>query len=110
MLDLADVSALFGFCVILAYLWRAQGTREIALRATRQHLKLQQLSLLDDHVALRAVWLKRNKSGAISLWRRYIFEFTATGHERYKGCVITLGNRIETIELEPHRFPNDTVH
>ena len=60
MLDLFDVTALFGFCAVLAYFWRAQGTREIALR--------------------------------------------------YKGCVITLGNRIESFELEPHRFPDDILH
>jgi hypothetical protein len=110
MLDLFDVTALFGFCAVLAYFWRAQGTREIALRATRQHLKQQQLSLLDGNVALRAVWCKRNRQGELKLWRRYIFEFTATGHERYKGCVITLGNRIESFELEPHRFPDDILH
>lgn len=110
MLDLFDVTALFGFFALLAYFWRAQGTREIALRATRKHLELQQLALLDDHVALRAIWFKRNSNGEFSLWRRYIFEFTATGHERYKGCVITLGNKIESYELEPHRFPNDIIH
>ncbi len=110
MLDLFDVTALFGFCAILGYFWRAQGTREIALRATRQHLQQQQLSLLDDNVALRAVWFKRNRQGELKLWRRYIFEFTATGHERYKGCVITLGNRVENFQLEPHRFPDDILH
>lgn len=110
MLDLLDVASLFGFCAILAYFWRAQRTREIALRATRQHLQQQQLSLLDGNVALRAVWFKRNRQGELKLWRRYIFEFTATGHERYKGCVITLGNRVETYQLEPHRFPDDILH
>jgi hypothetical protein len=110
MLDLKDVTLLFGFCGILAYFWRAQGTREMALRATRKHLKQQQLQLLDDNVALRAIWLKRNQHGQLTLWRRYVFEFTATGHERYKGCVITLGNRIESFDLEPHRFPDDVLH
>jgi hypothetical protein len=110
MLDLFDVAALFGFCTVLAYFWRAQGTRELALRATRQHLQQQQLSLLDDHVALRAVWFKRNRKDEFQLWRRYTFEFTTTGHERYKGCVITLGNRIEGFELSPHRFPEDILH
>ena len=110
MLDLADLTLLFGFFALLAYFWRAQGTRETALRATRIHLQQQQLLLLDDLVALRAVWFKRNRKGEFSLWRRYVFEFTATGHERYKGTVITLGNRVESFDLEPHRFPDDLLH
>ncbi|MDF1693184.1 MAG: DUF3301 domain-containing protein [Zhongshania sp.] len=110
MFDLGDLTLTFCFFGVLAYFWRAQGTRELALRATRKHLDQQQLQLLDGHVALRAVWCKRDANGQIKLWRRYIFEFTATGHERYKGQVVTLGNRIEGFELEPHRFPNDIIH
>ncbi len=110
MFDLGDLTLTFAFIGLLAYFWRAQGTREIALRATRKHLSQQQLQLLDGHVALRAVWFKRNSHGQIKLWRRYNFEFTATGHERYKGQVVTLGNCIEGFELEPHRFPDDVIH
>ncbi len=110
MFDLGDLTALFVFLGVLAYFWRAQGTRELALRATRKHLKEQQLQLLDGNVALRALWCKRDANGQIKLWRRYIFEFTATGHERYKGQVVTLGNHIEGFELEPHRFPDDVIH
>ncbi len=110
MFDLGDLTALFIFLGVLAYFWRAQGTRELALRATRKHLKEQQLQLLDGNVALRALWCKRDANGQIKLWRRYIFEFTATGHERYKGQVVTLGNHIEGFELEPHRFPDDVIH
>lgn len=110
MFDLGDLTALFIFLGVLAYFWRAQGTRELALRATRKHLKEQQLQLLDGNVALRALWCKRDAHGQIKLWRRYIFEFTATGHERYKGQVVTLGNHIEGFELEPHRFPDDVIH
>ncbi|MFT4917461.1 MAG: hypothetical protein ACI8RU_000069 [Zhongshania aliphaticivorans] len=110
MFDLGDLTLSFCFFGLLAYFWRAQGTRELALRATRKHLEQQQLQLLDGHVALRAVWCKRDTNGQIKLWRRYIFEFTATGHERYKGQVVTLGNRVEGFELEPHRVPNDIIH
>ena len=36
--------------------------------------------------------------------RRWQFEFSVTGGERYTGTVITLGMRILSFELPPHRF------
>jgi hypothetical protein len=38
------------------------------------------------------------------VWRRFLFDFTSTGEERYTGRIIMLGQRIQHMELEPHRF------
>ena len=42
--------------------------------------------------------------GQIRVWRRFMFDFTSTGEERYSGRVVMLGQRILHMELDPHRF------
>lgn len=105
MLSLTDLSFITLLCALLVMWWRAQHTREMALAATHRALQAQQLRLLDDNVALRSLWFKRDRAGKLCLWRRYNFEFTVSGHERYQGFIVTLGNRVETIHLPPHRIP-----
>lgn len=109
-LGLLDIVVFTLACLVLVYLWRAQLTREIALRATRRYLKEQQLQLLDENVALKAVWLKRDQQQRLHLWRRYHFEFSVDGGTRYPGYIITLGNRVEHIHLAPHRIPDEPLH
>jgi hypothetical protein len=55
-------------------------------------------------VGLRDIWLKRDLRGSLRFWRSYQFEFTATGENRYRGRVVTLGQQILSIELDAHRF------
>jgi hypothetical protein len=62
------------------------------------------LQLLDESVGLRALWLKRDTDGRIRLWRRYTFEFSSTGEDRYSGKVITLGKKVTDLHLDPHHF------
>jgi hypothetical protein len=110
MAELLQLAILGGFCALLYQIWLAQGTREIALAAARKHLAQEGLQLLDAHVAQRAVWLKRDPRGQLRFWRRYHFEFSANGDERYQGKIIMLGNRVEQIHLQPHHFPDHTLH
>ena len=60
--------------------------------------------LREDAVFLRGLWFKRDDQGRIRVWRRFLFDFTSTGEERYTGRIIMLGQRIQHMELEPHRF------
>ena len=95
-----------------SYFWQAHGIREIALRATRLYCRREGLQLLDESVALRTLWLKRDTKGKVRGWRGYQFEFTATGDERYLGKIVTLGRQVESIQVPPHRIPEDerTLH
>jgi hypothetical protein len=96
---------LIGVLVLaVVYWWRSLAAREVALRAARRHCDRLGLQLLDDTVALRGVWLKRNADGQPSIWRAYAFEFSATGGERYQGRIVMLGDRVEGVQLPPHRF------
>lgn len=110
MLSLADLILIAALGLLCTHIWRAQGVKERAKRAVDAHLRSQHLQLLDDNIALRALWVKRNPAGQLAWWRRYHFEFSAQGDERYQGRIITLGNHVETIQLQAHRLPEDRLH
>ncbi|MDX1633589.1 MAG: DUF3301 domain-containing protein [Marinobacter sp.] len=86
------------------YWWRAKAIKDFVVSAAHQHCQRMDVMLLDDAVYLRGLWFKRDQDGHLRVWRRFLFDFTATGEERYLGRIIMLGRRIEHIELEPHRF------
>ncbi len=104
MLDLKELWLFALLGVTALWFWRAQGIREIALRATLQHCVGEEVSLLDQTVALRRIGLRRDNALRLRLWRRYQFEFTVTGGERYRGHTDMLGMNVSKITLPPHRF------
>ena len=104
MFTLGDVFFALLFALLVWLWWNAQGAKQQALRATRSYCQRMEVQLLDDVVALRGFWLKRDTGGNLRLWRSYNFEFTATGNERYTGRIVLLGRRVEHIQLDPHRL------
>ena len=104
MYTLSDILVFAGFLSFAMLWWNAQGAKQRALESTRAYCKRMDLQLLDDVVALRGFWFKRDRGGRLHLWRSYNFEFSSTGSERYQGRIILLGFSVESIELEPHRL------
>ncbi|MCR8924068.1 DUF3301 domain-containing protein [Dasania sp. GY-MA-18] len=102
--SLGDLLLLAAFITLLVYWWRAQGVKQQAFAAVKKHCKEMDVQLLDEGVALRGFWCKRDEQGRLKLWRSFVFEFSSTGNERYQGRVIMLGQEIEKIELQPHRL------
>lgn len=102
MLRLTHVVFIGLLVLAIAYWWRALATREVALKAARRKCEHLGLQLLDDTVALRGIWIKRDTRGRHRLWRAYVFEFSVTGGERYQGRVIMLSDRVEQIDLPAH--------
>lgn len=100
------IDVLFAAALALAALfwWNAQGAKQLALSATRNYCQQMDVQLLDDVVALRGLWWRRDDRGQVRLWRAYHFEFTATGNDRYTGKVMLLGNRVIGVQLAPHRL------
>ena len=87
------------------YVWyKGLAVRERALNAVESYCNKLDLQLLDQNVSLRALWLKRDDRGRLAPWCRYQFEFTTTGDQRYRGQVVLLGNRLESITSEAHKF------
>ncbi|PXX93443.1 DUF3301 domain-containing protein [Marinobacter vulgaris] len=89
------------------YWWRAKAIKDFVLQAARNYCKKMDVMLLDEAVYLRGLWFKRDENGRVRVWRRFLFDFTSTGEERYNGRIIMLGQRIVQMELEPHRFGPD---
>jgi len=104
MIDLLLIVLLVAICL----LWSSSlAAREVALRAVKSYCLKMDLQLLDDYVAQTGFWPKRNAQGRIQAWRSYMFEFSSTGRERYNGKIVTLGNTVESIVLEPYRVLNE---
>ncbi len=103
-IDLKDLFWLSLIVLFGLHWWRGQRVKEIALRATRRHCDELDLQLLDESIGLRAIWLRRDAGGRLRWWRSYTFEFTSSGDDRYRGRVVTLGDRVESIQVAPHRI------
>jgi hypothetical protein len=85
--------------------------QEHAYHAVKQHCQLLQLQMLDDYVAFNTIIGKRDSQGLLRFMRRYHFEFSATGNERYNGAITLVGRKTFKIQLEPYRIvENETVH
>ncbi len=86
--------------------WQNLKVREMALVAVKRYCHKEALQLLDQSIALKAIRFKRDThTGRLVLQRRYKFEFTSTGEERYSGTIEMHGQRFKGIETEPYRVP-----
>ena len=77
---------------------------EIARNAGRHACKNANVQFLDDTVASIGLGLVRDKSGRRVLRRTYRFEFSETGNSRLEGQLILLGNKIESVTMEPYQI------
>ncbi|MDG1293153.1 MAG: DUF3301 domain-containing protein [Pseudomonadales bacterium] len=104
-LSLSHIIILLACFATAMYFFSELHVREIALNAARSHSDELNVQLLDQSVGIHRVWFKRGSDNRLHIWRNYQFEFTSTGDERYKGHVITLGEQVETVQLQAHRVP-----
>jgi hypothetical protein len=77
---------------------------ELARNAAKLTCKEVNVFFLDDTVASVGLALVRDKSGRRVLRRTYRFEFSETGDSRLEGRLIVLGNRVDSITMEPYRM------
>lgn len=77
---------------------------EIARNAGKRACNDADVLFLDDTVAGIALALVRDNSGRRVLRRTYRFEFSDTGDSRLEGQLIVLGDRIESVIMEPYRM------
>lgn len=103
-LSLSTIAWLLLAGFLIWYWWKAKAIKDSVLTSAKKHCTRMDVMLLDDAVYLRGLWFKRDRAGKLRVWRRFLFDFTTTGEERYMGRIIMLGPHIEKIELEPHRF------
>ena len=77
---------------------------EIARKAGKRACDDAHVQFLDDTVAGIALALARGKSGRRVLRRTYRFEFSETGNTRLEGRLVLLGDRVESITMEPYQM------
>lgn len=91
--------------IFLGWYWlRAREIKDQCLHAAARYCENLSLKLLDESVALSSIKFVRNQSGSFFLKRRYNFDFTSNGEDRYKGEITLIGRKVEQIKLEPHRI------
>jgi hypothetical protein len=91
---------------LISFWWKGDQVKHTALKHLDQYCRQQDLQLLDQTIVLKGVWPRRNDTGSLQLRRRYEFEFTSTGEERYKGLMELSGRQLQRIQLAPHIVPD----
>ena len=79
--------------------------RRRALSLARRATEKADVQLLDQSVSLRRVGVKRDDRGWPQLTRRFGFEFSRSGFDRFRGHVDFAGDRVAAVELDlgdPH--------
>jgi len=77
---------------------------EVARKAGKRACHEMNVQFLDDTVANIGLALVRDRSGRRVLRRTYRFEFSETGNSRLEGKLIMLGDRVESITMEPYQI------
>lgn len=93
-----------GFALI-SFWWQGDKVKSLALQYLYDYCRKQDLQLLDQTIVLKSVWPRRGETGSLQLRRRYGFEFTSTGEERYQGLIELSGRRLQRIEVAAHIVP-----
>jgi len=102
-----DILSLLALLIIIAMGWfwlHSIRILEIAREAGRRACAKEELQFLDDTVASTSLALDRDTSGRRILRRTYRFEFTETGNSRREGEIIMLGERVDSVTMEPYQI------
>ena len=101
---LNDIILICFMFLTYAYWINAQKAKEMAFIKAKGHCLAMDVQMLDEYVALNSIKLKRDRSGKIQLQRLFTFEFSSTGDERYNGTLLMLGQRVDSVYMEPYRI------
>ena len=76
--------------------------KEIATRYASDRCTNLGVNFLDETVVSDKLRLKRNRTGSLSFYREYGFEFSTTGERRYKGRICLLGKELQDLYMDPY--------
>ena len=105
MTFLLNIILMAALAFFLHYWWQSGEFKNRALNLAMQHCQQLGLQLLDQSMVIRGYWPARRGDGSWVMRRRYQFEFTSTGRQRYRGCLVLMGFRLDSIELEAYQIP-----
>ncbi len=96
-----DIVFLLLTIVVISFIWfESLRVREMVINHCHRLCKETELQLLDQTVSLVSISLKRDANGNLRLLRKYQFEVSENGVDRYSGYVTSLGSRIIESRLE----------
>lgn len=110
MLTLSSICWTALAITLISFWWQGDKVKSLALQYLYKYFQEQNLQLLDQTIVLKGVWPRRGETGSLQLRRRYAFEFTSTGEQRYQGLIELSGRRLQSIELEAHILPDSENH
>ncbi len=84
--------------------WDGLGAKEVAHKESKRLCQQHDVLLLDDTVAVRRMRLSRHRTGKIGLYRRFVFEFTSDGDQRYFGHIDMLGEIVLQTHMDTYRI------
>ena len=90
---------LFALAILVWFWQNSLRLREIAIHKCKISCRTMNLQLLDETVALHKVSIARDSHHKLKLLRRYNFEFSLEGHDRYEGSITFMGQGIDHIQL-----------
>ncbi|MGD8785314.1 MAG: DUF3301 domain-containing protein [Thioalkalispiraceae bacterium] len=96
---------LFPLLGLLLWLWwDGLAAKEVAHKESKRLCESAGVLFLDDSVALSRLRLCRQRNGRVGLYRRFGFEFSTDGEQRYTGYVDMLGEKILQTHMDPYRI------
>ena len=78
-------------------------TGRYARAAAKRHCEQEGVQFLDQNVVLEGMGICRSRHQLFAFKRQYRFEFSSIGDHRYRGHVVMVDNRVQSIELEPYK-------
>ena len=90
--------------IFLVYFWHSGRFTGRARAIAIDYCQQFGLQLLDHSVVIKGVWPEKTEAGNLTLRRRYQFEFSSTGTQRYQGVLVLLGMNLKSIELEAYEL------
>jgi len=101
--NLLVLVVLSGVILLLWPLWqRGSAAKVRAIAYLRKECARDGLQLLDDTVQAERLRLRWNHGRPLAI-RRYTFEFSSVGDDRYPGELVLAGRRVESCTLAAHR-------
>lgn len=91
---------LFALAILVWFWQNSLRFREYAIHKCKISCRSMDLQLLDETVALHKVRITRDNRNQVKLLRRYHFEFSIDGHDRYIGSVTFIGQGVDHIQLD----------
>jgi hypothetical protein len=98
-MTLPDLLGLLALASAGWFVWDSLKVRETANAAMRAACRNEGLLFLDDTVALQSIWPLRDDDGRLRLRRIYAFEYSDTGHNRRRGSITLVGDKVSMVNV-----------